>query len=444
MKKLFRAAAVLMIGLSTSAMFTACHSGSSDTTPSPTPVVVEEGDNGGLVDSDQNYEIVAVSNVRPTTVWFNGQDVTSNCRITGPDANGNYTIVYTTNVPMGSNPANGTLQIAAAGYLPQTAELVFGDESAITPLFSLVKASTAQDITVDNAGTTQGDAVVESDEQDEDGNAVATMEVPNGTTTNNADGSAGDGVGFSITAYVPPTQTDANVEKILNAIDENTAEADKPSEAKPVDLQNPVMAVRCTPDGMVFKNNPVTIRLAIPGAKSDFKFICTNNGEQTPVRLQDGKAVITVEHFSDWVFDAVTEITKVQVEKDDLKAGSYTNRASSNVKVPVSYNKKSGNQIISNLSSLSADERNLIETFLKVHLGVLTPVTQAKTANITVHGLERATYAIRQTYKDVTYRFVKEGTAQSIDVVVRRYGAVRNYIERVAVSPIDEHNGGSN
>ena len=444
MKKILRAAAVFMVGLSVSAMFTACHSGSSDSTPSPTPVVVEPGDNGGLVDNEQYYELIAVTNVRPTAVYYNGQNVTSSATITGPDANGNYVTTYTTNVAIGSNAPVGTLTIDAAGYLSQTSNIVFGEYSAITCMFEFVKASTTQDLTVDASGVVQGNAVVESDDQDEDGNAVATMEVPNGTETNNEDGTAGDGTGYSITAYVPPTQTDENVEKIINAIDENTAEADKPTEENPVDLSNPVMAVRCTPDGIVFKNNPVTIRLAIPGAKSGFKFVCTNNGEETPVSLQDGKAVITVEHFSDWVFDAVTEITKVLVEKDGLKAGSYTNRSASNVRVPVSYNKKAGNEIITDLSKFTADERKLIETFLKVHLGSITPVLQAKTANITVHGYERADYAIRQTYKDVTYRFVKEGTLQSIDVVVRRYSSVRNYVTRVAVSPTSTHTGGSN
>lgn len=442
MKKFFRAAAVFMVGLGVSAMFTACHSGSDS--PSVNPVVIEEGDNGGLVSNEQYYEIVAVSNVRPTRVLYNGQDVTANATISGPDANGNYTVTYRTNVPVDGNASTGALTLEATGYLAQTANIVFGDITTITPLFELVQTSAAQDLTVDTNGVTQGSTTIESDQQDEDGNAVAEMDVPTGTTLVNGDNTPGNGIGFSITAYVPPTQTDENVEKIVNAIDENTPESQKPSEAAPVELQNPVMAVRCTPDGMIFRNNPVTIRLAIPGAKSGFKYVCTNNGEATDVSLQDGKAVITVEHFSDWVFDAITEITKVQVEKDQLAQGSYTNTNASNRTVPVNYNKKSGNEILTDLSTLDPDAAALIETFLKVHLGVLSPISVPKTANITVHGNERANYILRQTYKDVTYRFVREAGYESIDVVVRRYGAVRNYVTRVAVSPVPEHNGGSN
>jgi hypothetical protein len=442
MKKIFRTAAILLMGLGMMTTFTACHSG-SDTTPESTPVV-EPGDNDGLVDSDQNYEVLATTNVDPrtATITFDGVVITPQ-NVTGPDANGNYTFTYSTNIPVDGNVTSHQLAISDPNFIAQQSTVIFGDNPTVTPVIQLSKASTPVDLTVDANGTTATATTIESDEQDVDGNAVAEMEIPAGTTITNSDNQPNDGQNFSITAYVPSTGPDATVENLISKLDENTPASELPSESNPVKLENPVMAVHCTPDGVSFAT-PITIRLAIPGAKSGFKFICTNNNDETPVKLQDGKAVITVEHFSDWVFSAITEITAVDVERDALKEGSYSNTSASNVKISVSYNKKVGNKIITDLSAFDADAQELIRTYLQTQLGSLTPTTQAKSTNITVHGNERADYLVRQTYKDVTYRFINEVSSKSIDVVVRRYCAVRNVINRTGITPTPVHGGGSN
>ena len=431
MKKILNSVAVLAIGFAMATSFTSCHRGSDVTVP--TPVVTDEVVN-------ETHEIIITSNVRPTSVFYNGTNITGRCTIT-TNADGTYTITYNA-----GNSNGGTITVNADGYIPQEATVSFADNATQTISVYLVKPSTN---IVDQADVNNADheVVIENDEEnkeeaakaigDSDGKIDASITVNAGTNILNS----GDGSGFSITAYTPAAHVS---EETTNTI----ANTNETTDLDPIVDQIDVLAVRCTPDGATF-SEPVKVSLTIPGAGDHFIFKCRNseNEKETLATTVAGNNVsVMAPHFSDWVFSVASELEKIGIEPQPLVNGTQDNSSSSaRISVRVAYTKKTGNKIISSMTNIPEESQTLIRRCLRAYFGSLGEGSQDKTTSITVNAFETVEYTIYQTYKDITIVFPREN-AEPYTVVVRQYSGVKSKISRTSWSeePDIDHIGSSN
>ena len=454
MKKLFNRALFLAMGFSAAMALTACHS-SSDETPAPTP-------GPSVVVNDLEREVVVVTNVNPDEVWYNGRKLNTGEYTVIPNSDGTFTIIIH---PAGGCATTSNIVIKKNGYDDQTFTVKFAEgEDEVTVRQDLMPTEVKVNLndgnnggTIDvTTGKTTGDIVVDNQGGNDKDNSEASMEIDGGTTITNEDGTANDGTGFSITAYIPPTEPDEDLNEEINSVGEGSGQ--QTSSDKNVEADLSVMAVRCNPDGISFtddQGNPkeVTIRVSIPGSSDGFKLTCKNGNEETPVSVDNNdRATIKVTHFSDWIFDCEGEMTGIQLEHDPLISGNFTNTTAGKVSKKVNFTKKVGNHVITMPSGLTTASQKLINTYLAAHLGAVTPFgtaarTSSKSTNLAVDAMTRTDYEIYQTYKDITFRFPREKDGVALDPyvgVVRQYGEVKvSRTNTPYTGPVEEHVGGT-
>ena len=351
------ALAMLSVGV-----FTACSSDDKD--PEVTPVVV-----------DTNNTLVVTSNVS-STFSFAGQTQTGT------------TATFTT------PQASGTLTVTASGYVKQESEINFSsDNNAARVEVKMVKASTNQ---VDQAAA-KGSTVTNDNANSSASGASAGVEVP---ASVNITGNTTDP--FSVTAYVPAASTAENV-----------------SQNSEVDA--PVVAVSCTPDGAQF-SEPVTVKITIPDA-AGCEFECPNSAAGTGVTVSGNTIAAQVSHFSVIPFNLKAKAVSV-TEGKETSTGSVLLKNGSN---EINFQQRAG-------FSSSVTGNGAKYNFLKNSFGNGGNV--GKKATFTSNASGSATYTVTQNYKDYTFQ---SGTQT---FTARVYGTATVEITNTTTDT-SAHSGGS-
>jgi len=407
MKKFLKSAAILMFGFGVAATFTACHSGSSESTPeTPTEQIVEE-------DALEDDATVTTKTVIIRTIP--GATVTYGTQVVVADENG----IATLNAP--KDATSIVVNIAKNGYTTQNNVTIDLDANGIakssvtlrpTADNSATKQETTAVETTNNEGQTvaqggedgQG-VVVTNDETNQNDNATAAGEqaeasftIPTGTVIDKSD-VADQNQAYSIT--VVDTETEAQVGS--EDVDALTAKKNENVQANP-------LALSCTPDGIKFAT-PITIKVKVPGAAGyeldlvDESGVSAQNVKTDPVT---GELTAEVSHFSVW--DIVLKarlVSSVEVAEEVVGSGTVSaNRATT-----LRYGRIYG-------FSSTEDSKSITSKFLKSYFGS-TKTSLTKTGRYTAafDGAytviqKRYTVTFQSTISNATFQATVWGTPQ--------------------------------
>ncbi len=295
------------------------------------------------------------------------------------------------------NTATATVTVSAAGYLTQTVEVTFGENSVLSVDVNLVKASSITKTQEEAKGSS-----VSNDFENVQASGVnASIGVPQNVEIS---GSTGD---FSIVAYVP-------------------AEADRSDLKKNDNVELPVLALNCTPDGADFSQS-VTLTATTDDAKG-CEVLCVSDkeGEAPIIATVDpnGTSVSAkVGHFSVWRFVLKATLRDVTTKEEVIKSGSMLLAKGNNT---ISYTQKYGFES-------KVQNGGLIANFLVNQFGKAGSIS--KSVNITSDKVGSAEYTVKQATK--TYTF-ESGNRRFTATV---YGAVTVTIDRTT-SDTSGHSGG--
>lgn len=285
-----------------------------------------------------------------------------------------------------------TVTVSAAGYSTQTVEVVLGENSMLSVDVNLVKASSITK-TQEEA---KGSSVSNDSENVRTSGVNASIAVPQDAEIRGT----GD---FSIVAYVP-------------------AGADRSDLKNNDNVELPVLALECKPDGANFPTTPVTLTASIIGANG-CDVVCKNGDDEITATTNDNSVSAEVSHFSVWSFVLKAQVVTVN-DEEETKKGSILLANGNNT---INYTQKYGYEVVSGVSG------SLITNFLVNKFGKAGSVK--KSVNITSDKVGSADYTVKQAVK--TYTF-KSGTKE---FRVKVYGALTVTIDRTT-SDTSGHSGG--
>ena len=300
-----------------------------------------------------------------------------------------------------ANPAAaGTIQISATGRQAKSIKYNFKDGAMLyydVMLESAGQVFSQTDVETNGATVTNGD----DNKNDNDG-VEASFSL--GSETN--DGTTGD---YSITVFTP-TEVETDIEEVK----------------KNEQIEEPVLALDCRPDGAVFEN-PITVNVNIPESDG-FDLGCFDeNGNETTSAHTGDKLQIQLTHFSIW--DIILKAKLVNDPTVDVVENVYTADAS---KGSIAYTFKFG--FDNNAKS------PLIVKYLKKLFGISARDAKKTVTFKKVEGTAKLTVKQQVT----TYNF--ESGSQKFSVTV--YGKVTENLSIEAapevVPVIPTHGGGSN
>ena len=256
--------------------------------------------------------------------------------------------------------------------------------------------------------------------------AAATAEAPGAAPVSNGDANAADNDGVTADFSVAGnSNTGTTGDYSITVFTPTEVETDIEEVKKNEQIEEPVLALDCRPDGAVFEN-PITVNVNIPESEG-FNLGCydENDNETTSSHTGD-KLQIQLTHFSIWDIVLKAELTDM---KETVKENVYSGDAS---KGSISYNFKFG--FDNNAKS------PLIIKYLKKLFGVAVKDVNKTVTFKKVEG--KAKLTVKQ--KVTTYNFTSGSHTFNVNV----YGKVT---ESLSIETSEEdapvvptHGGGSN
>lgn len=322
MKKFFKNTAILALGFGFAMTFTACHNNGEAYVESSIDDLV-------TVDKAANT-LTLVFTQNPSSVKIGMTEYASKVVATGST----WTLVIE------GAPAKGTIKttFADGSYVTDDVTYNFGAEEQLEIRIQGYKATSSTAITMtlgagntttttetttnDPANQAEGQGVGDSD----DVNVTASVTLPAGTPVSNG------GTTLSIIVYTP---SDNGATDVASSSSTTFAE--------------PVLAVRCQPDGADFTPGFATVKVNIPNLTSEKIFLrnSANANETLSLKSNDGNGNLEVDipHFSSWYYVLEADIAKIDAEDVEVSSGEAAVAKAGTVKVP--FTKYVGYEIVS-------------------------------------------------------------------------------------------------
>lgn len=256
--------------------------------------------------------------------------------------------------------------------------------------------------------------------------AAAAAEAPGAAPVSNGDVNAADNDGVTADFSVAGnTNTGTTGDYSITVFTPTEVETDIEEVQKNEQVEEPVLALDCRPDGAVFEN-PITVNVNIPQSNG-FDLGCFDeNGNETPSAHEGDKLSIQLNHFSIW--DIILKATLLDTNEDVIE-NVYTGDASRG-SIPYTFRFGFDNNATS----------PLIVKYLKKLFGISARDARKTVTFKRVEGEARLT--VKQQVK--TYNFRSGNQTFSVTV----YGKVTESLSIMAapevVPDVPTHGGGSN
>lgn len=310
------------------------------------------------VTDDASYTVTVSTNVN-AKLTYNGATVTSPFKPTG----------------------NGTLVVAANGYVAQTIPVNLGDNRNIVLDVKLIRVPVSS-VTVDNANqNTTGVTTIANSTENRSEYGAASISVPAAATTSGVDPDETFGIGvYEVAATAAAGQS----------------------------VSSDVIVAVCEPSGARF-NAPVTISVPAEQA-AGLSFSCRNGNETaSDLVVADNSVSAQVMHFSEWKFSLNASVLSVNTQEETVYDATILVNQGSNT---FTYTANTG---------VSSSRGGIVEAFLISQFG-------SKARKVTMTGSlsseARGSVHIRvvQTKKVVRYK------SANVEFEATVYGALRTDI----------------
>lgn len=413
MKKFFKNTAILALGFGFAMTFTACHNNGE--------AYVESGiDDLVTVDKASKTLKIVYTKQQPSSVTYAGKSYTATANaantewtvvITGAASTGTVKTTFPNNASTGKPDFfadNVTVNFGDREELLITIQPVKGTSTVTTPLPAGVASA---DITVTNDTENQSEGQA-GDGDGNETNVSADVKVPAGTTVTNASGND-----LAIIVYTP---NDASVTDLSGEIDA------------------PVLAVRCQPDGATFTPY-AEVSVDVPGLSGEKIYLQNSENKSEVLSVDNGKMTVNgtkltaqVPHFSSWFY--MLQGTIVSTEPTDVEVSAGETPVEKAGKTKIGFTKYVGYDIL----ETSGTVHPLVKKFIQSLFGV-----KKKQVNgtFTFNAPSEGTISWKVNQHVTVYHF-RSGT---VYFDVRVYGSVKPTGTFTAPEePEYKHSGGSN
>lgn len=357
MKKVFKSAALLTIGLVVANGFTSCaiHDNKGD----EETVVIEN------VVLEVSRDLVITTNVNAQVTV--GSETQTGTELTFSNVN-----------------AKGTITLKADGRQDKEVAYDFGTDNALALDITL----DALPLTVDQDKAESGEVVVTNSEENvEDTNVDISIDFNGATNTNDAVSDQP----YSINVIIPEADEDEpTIEEIEEEYAQNAEEQGE--ENAEVELEHAPLALDCQPSGAHF-DTPITLNFELEQSEGlELAVVHDETGEEAVVSRDGDNVSVQVDHFSIWTIILKAIVTDIEetVETQTIQASGETG--------VIKYTVKSGYERGKNIKAKSIIDQFLLKVFNSKVKNVSKRVTFKPVNDAT------ATLQVSQVVKTYTFK----------------------------------------